>query len=79
MLAKCFNYHREENQGSNKVFLTLLGGGAFGNPTEWILDAIFRALMLVQDAGLDVVIVSYGSSNSGVQDLIACYQASVDT
>lgn len=34
--------------GSSKVFLTTLGGGAFGNPSEWIYRAMFRA---VQTAG----------------------------
>ena len=77
LLAGVWNSQRGEESGSNRVFLTLLGGGAFGNPTEWILDAMFRALMLVQDAGLDVVVVSYGYSNSRVQDLIARYQESI--
>jgi hypothetical protein len=56
--------------GNNKLYLTLLGGGAFGNKTTWIIDAIRRSLNLYKDFGLDVVIVSYGSSNSYVQQLI---------
>lgn len=56
--------------GTKTLFLTMLGGGAFGNPTEWITDAIYRALKIVEYAGLDVVIVSYGSSQSEVQRLI---------
>jgi hypothetical protein len=56
--------------GSNKVFLTYLGGGAFGNETEWIMNAIQRALTLYKQANLDVAIVSYGTSNSSVQELI---------
>lgn len=46
--------------GSNTVFLTMLGGGAFGNDRVWILDAIRRALHLVAGHPLDVCIVSYG-------------------
>ncbi len=46
--------------GSNSVYLTLLGGGAFGNEREWILDAIRRALESVHDQALDVCLVSYG-------------------
>jgi hypothetical protein len=45
--------------GHNRVYLTLLGGGAFGNPREWILDAIRRALARVRGQALDVCLVSY--------------------
>jgi hypothetical protein len=44
---------------SNVVFLTLLGGGAFGNPDGWIYDAIRRALGLMAAVDLDVRLVSY--------------------
>lgn len=56
--------------GNNKVYLTLLGGGAFGNEIEWITDAIERALLLYDNYDLDVVLVSYGCSNRNVQELI---------
>nr|WP_199305742.1 hypothetical protein [Pseudanabaena sp. FACHB-2040] len=56
--------------GSKNLFLTLLGGGAFGNETAWIMGAIQRALTLYKHADLDVAIVSYGSSKSSVQQLI---------
>ena len=49
--------------GVDRVFLTLLGGGAFGNPESWILASIERAVSLYADRGLDVAIVSFGSSN----------------
>ena len=55
----------------NKVFLTLVGGGAFGNETEWILDGLQRALDLYRNADLDVAIVSYGSSNLAIQHLVS--------
>ncbi len=54
---------------SNRVFLTLLGGGAFGNQHEWIEDAIVRAVELV-GAGLDLSIVSYGGPDPSVQRII---------
>ncbi len=57
--------------GQRTVYLTLLGGGAFGNPTEWITDAILRAMKIVEQANLDVVIVSYGRSSHSVQNCIA--------
>jgi hypothetical protein len=56
--------------GNNKLFLTLLGGGAFGNETDWIMGAIQRALDLYRHAALDVAIVSYGSSNQYVRQLV---------
>lgn len=56
--------------GNNRLFLTLLGGGAFGNSTDWILDSITRALNLYQNADLDIAIVSYGSSKSFVRELV---------
>ncbi len=57
--------------GNNRVFLTLLGGGAFGNETDWILDGLQRALDLYLKAALDVVIVSYGAPNLSIQDLVS--------
>ncbi len=56
--------------GNNRVFLTLLGGGAFGNQSDWIIGGLQRALNLYKQVDLDVAIVSYGSSNSYVQELV---------
>mmetsp|Transcript_37228 Transcript_37228/g.63943 ORF Transcript_37228/g.63943 Transcript_37228/m.63943 type:complete len:337 (-) Transcript_37228:175-1185(-) len=44
-----------------RVFLTALGGGAFGNRTEWIRDAVLSALEAFHDAPLDVYLVHYGT------------------
>jgi hypothetical protein len=49
---------------SNVVLLTRLGGGAFGNPDEWIQGAMRRALRLVSDVDLDVRLVSYGEPSA---------------
>jgi hypothetical protein len=57
--------------GNNRLFLTLLGGGAFGNETAWIIGAIQRALTLYKDVELDVTIVSYGSANPYTQQLLS--------
>ena len=46
---------------SNVVFLTLLGGGAFGNHGSWIRAAIRRAIELMTTFDLDVRLVSYGT------------------
>ena len=56
--------------GNPKLFLTLIGGGVFGNKLEWILDAIERAARLFQDSGLDVAIVSYKDPNEDIDKLI---------
>ena len=45
---------------SNVVYLTHVGGGAFGNETSWIDDAIRRALTMVAGVGLDVRQVTRG-------------------
>lgn len=46
--------------GNNRVFLTRLGGGAFGNESDWINAGIQHALNLYKYADLDVVIVRRG-------------------
>jgi hypothetical protein len=56
--------------GNNRVFLTLLGGGAFGNEPAWIINGIERSLNLYKDAALDISIVSYGSSNQHIRQLV---------
>ena len=46
--------------GSRDVYLTLLGGGAFGNQCEWILDSLRRGLDTVRGHALNVCLVSHG-------------------
>ena len=57
--------------GNNKVYLTLLGGGVFGNDEDWIFAAIMRALELFAHVPLDVAIVSYRESKPPVKKLVA--------
>jgi hypothetical protein len=40
-----------------KVFLTMLGGGAFSNKPEWIADALEQNRKLIKDLGLEVNLV----------------------
>ncbi|BAB78149.1 hypothetical protein ACN23B_27275 (plasmid) [Anabaena sp. FACHB-709] len=61
--------------GNNKLFLTLLGGGAFGNQIDWIVAAIQRALNIYKNVELDVAIVSYGSSKPYIQKLVNQYKS----
>ncbi len=65
--AAIFNANRNQN---NRLFLTLLGGGAFGNNPDWILGAIRRSLELYFDSGLDVAVVNFGASNRSVRRLV---------
>ena len=44
------------------VYLTSVGGGAFGNSKQWISSAVLRALSLLRDFPLDVYMVNYGST-----------------
>jgi len=61
------------NEKSNKLFLTFVGGGAFGNDMEWILSAIEKNLKKFEDFELDVVLVSYGSVPQKVKELTEKY------
>lgn len=56
--------------GQNRVFLTLLGGGAFGNDREWIMAGLRRALLKFAALELDVVIVSHSRSSPAVRALV---------
>ncbi|MFN3215534.1 MAG: hypothetical protein ACE367_03460 [Acidimicrobiales bacterium] len=56
--------------GNPTVFLTMLGGGVFGNDTAWIIDAIDRACTMAADLPLDVAIVSFRSSSPAVAELV---------
>lgn len=62
-----------EKNKSNKVFLTLVGGGAFGNEINWILDSLCKALDKFKDIPLDVKVVSYGRSNALLKQAIKRY------
>jgi len=61
------NYERTKN---NKVFLTLIGGGAFGNEKEWIFNAIASSVKKFSKTPLDIKIVSYGTSNTDIKEFI---------
>ena len=61
--------------GSDKLYLTLVGGGVFGNNLDWIISSINRSLGLFANSGLDVKIVSYGSSKPAVAELVQQHAA----
>lgn len=59
--------------GSNKVLLTRIGGGVFGNGDDWIDGAIERAMGIVADAGLEISIVAHGHANPAVRAIVERY------
>ena len=59
--------------GSNKILLTQLGGGVFGNSPQWIHSAMSRAFNLFSDLDLDVRIVSYTGPSEDLIDLVEEY------
>jgi len=59
--------------GSNRVFLTLLGGGAFGNRGAWIYDALERAMHMFAACDLDIRLVSYGAPSRESETLVSRY------
>lgn len=61
--------------GCQKLYLTFVGGGVFGNKLDWILSSIGRSLELFAWANLDVYIVSYGSSKPEVVRFLALQNA----
>jgi hypothetical protein len=57
-----------QRRGTNVLFLTLLGGGAFGNRSSWIQVAMRRALAMMRPFALDVRLVSYSAPS---QEMLA--------
>lgn len=60
--------------GNNTVFLTLLGGGAFGNQTNWITESMKGVLKRYEDWNIEVAIVSYGASKEYVRQLVGLFR-----
>ena len=59
--------------GNRSLYLTLVGGGAFGNDMDWITSAIGRSLQRYSDSGLEVMVCSYVRSQPVIQKLIQDY------
>jgi hypothetical protein len=70
LFAALLNYSKT---GNNKVFLTLVGGGAFGNDTKWIMDALKKALIKFNRTPLEINIVSFGGSKSYIRELLKSF------
>lgn len=64
LCAAVINAHET---GCNRVFLTSLGGGAFGNRTLWIAEAMQRAINLLSSHDIEVVHVTFGQINPAIK------------
>jgi hypothetical protein len=56
-----------------RLFLTRLGGGAFGNPASWITAAIQSALQRWRAAPLEVLLVSHRTPDPANRPLLAAF------
>lgn len=61
--------------GSNKVLLTRIGGGVFGNDLQWIHSAMERAFGQFESVNLEVLIVSYNHIDPELVDLAKRWNA----
>jgi hypothetical protein len=57
--------------GNPRVYLTTVGGGAFGNETHWIFQALRHALTGVRLYPLDVAMVCYRQVSQDLVDFLA--------
>ena len=69
-LVAILNSHQT---GNRLLFLTSLGGGAFGNNSSWIYDAIGKAVSKFAHWDLQVKMVSYRYSNPETAKFIASF------
>ena len=52
-----------------KVYITQVGGGAFGNTDQWIIDAVQNAVLNLKFLPIDVTNVFYGTQSHGWREL----------
>lgn len=45
--------------GACKVYLTLIGGGVFANPSWWIVASLEKQIDLIVESGLEVIVNTY--------------------
>jgi hypothetical protein len=48
-------------KGRNKLYLTLIGGGVFGNEHSWIAEALYSCIDLIKQSGLQIYLIIYAS------------------
>ncbi len=67
LLAAALNAARS---GNATVYLTLVGGGAFGNPFAWLAESILAAIAKNPNLGLDIKFVSYQRPDEGISGML---------
>eukprot|EP01008_Symbiontida_sp_HLA12_P001147 NODE_2212_length_501_cov_41.703704_g2196_i0.p1 GENE.NODE_2212_length_501_cov_41.703704_g2196_i0~~NODE_2212_length_501_cov_41.703704_g2196_i0.p1 ORF type:complete len:138 (+),score=27.23 NODE_2212_length_501_cov_41.703704_g2196_i0:48-416(+) len=75
LYAAAINAHTHTDfpwERRRKVHLTLIGGGVFGNRSEWIVDAMTspECEKIIDEAGLDVYVTLF-DARSGVPEKLA--------
>lgn len=60
----------QNTYGCNKLFLTLVGGGVFGNKADWLIETISNNLHKFRYEPLDVQFISYGEKSPIVELII---------
>ena len=72
ILSGILNRVELKTDGSKVIFLTLLGGGVFGNKDEWICRGIGRALAIAEKLQQDIQvnICHYSAINDNIVKLI---------
>lgn len=63
------------DHGNDRLYLTQVGGGAFGNHPTWIHDAVMAALEKFRRFPLDVRIVCYAHVDAALQAEVDRWQA----
>lgn len=67
----CAALLKMQGRGSAKVFLTQLGGGAFGNPQTWIFDGMLSAFEKFTTTDIEITIISYGQEDTQLNEMLA--------
>eukprot|EP00992_Anisonema_acinus_P011947 TRINITY_DN7785_c0_g1_i1.p1 TRINITY_DN7785_c0_g1~~TRINITY_DN7785_c0_g1_i1.p1 ORF type:complete len:392 (+),score=88.97 TRINITY_DN7785_c0_g1_i1:60-1178(+) len=69
--AGVLNHAAHRSPSSRQVYLTKVGGGVFGNKTEWIASAIGRACTVLQkhNAALDVILYHFRAVNEAEREM----------
>lgn len=67
---KVRNFEKDDGKGSKRVFLTFVGGGVFGNRSDWINNAIAEACLKYFYFDLNVFLVSYGNPDARLMGFV---------
>ena len=68
--AICAAVLNARETGNNRAYLTLLGGGAFGNSARWIIYSVRQVLQRYESQDVEAIFVSYGGSSATLQEIV---------